>query len=491
MNQALWLLRRIWGVRKVLATFSMRTSSALLSYLTFVLVGRYSSVEAYGQFALLVSITGTCGGLATFGQAALAFRHFPTLFAANDSRLYSVVRGHFTKMLFGIVLFTILAVILLARTNAGAPGTVLAVAGGIVVVTALGEYLFALYRSSGSLLVSLFGKEILWRLLLIGAIIAAVAAGRSLQIEYMASALFLSTIGSVVLLGVLALLRFRQVPRGGSEGALPDGTWRKSVVFFGLIVLSVSNGYIDPIILGMADGSAVEIGAYFSAARTTLVLYFFSYSFGVVMTPAVVIAFEASRLRDVMRMSRNAAYQGGGMALLAGAVMFVAADEVLALFNPAFRPYGFLIRILCVGPILYNFFGLHHIIPPFCGAEKPYVGLRLSIFFGASLLKAAAAYAGQIVLFAWLTNLEVLAVIFVGVILADRKLGISVIPFKLSWRGRAFGDRHRAMAAREVVPAAASSDGMAPGSTGHPTLLSMPRRRQSESNHAERRPAKT
>ena len=469
MNQALWLLRRIWGVRKVLATFSMRTSSALLSYLTFVLVGRYSSVEAYGQFALLVSITGACGGLATFGQAALAFRHFPTLFAANDPRLHGVVREHLTKMLFGIVAFTTLAVALLAWTNAGAPGTVLAVAGGIVVVTALGEYLFALYRASGSLLVSLFGKEILWRLLLIGAIVAAAAAGHGLQIEFTASALFISTAGSAILLGVLTLLRIRQVPRGDRGSTPPDATWKQSFVFFGLMVLSVSNGYIDPIILGMADGSAVEIGAYFSAARTTLVLYFFSYSFGVVMTPSVVIAFEASRLRDVARMSRNAAYQGGGMALLAGAIMFVAADEIMALFNPAFRPYGFLIRILCVGPILYNFFGLHHIIPPFCGAEKPYVGLRLCVFFGASLLKAAAAYAGHIVLFAWITNLEVLVVIFVGVILADRKLGISVIPFKLAWSGRALGDRHRVVDAWQPVPAAASL----------------------ESNHAERSSAKT
>lgn len=454
MKGAAWLLRRVWGVRKVLATFSMRTSSALLSYLTFVLVGRYSSVEAYGQFALLVSVTGTCGGLATFGQAALAFRHFPTLFAANDSRLYGVVRAHLAKMLFGLAAFTAVAVALLARTNAGASGAVLAVGGGIVVATALGEYLFALYRSSGSLLASLFGKEILWRLLLIGAVLAAAAAGRGLRIEYMASALLVSTAGSVVLLGILALRRLRQVPRGGPGGAVPGGTWKQSAVFFGLIVLSVSNGYIDPIILGMADGSAVEIGAYFSAARTTLVLYFFSYSFGVVMTPAVVVAFEASRLGDVARMSRNAALQGGGMALLAGAVMFVGSDEILALFNPAFRPYGFLIKILCIGPVLYNFFGLHHIIPPFCGAEKPYVGLRLGIFFVASLLKAAAAYAGQIVLFAWLTNLEVLAVIFVGATLADRKLGIPVIPFKPSWR--------RAAPARD---AAAPPPGMAPGSS--------------------------
>ena len=448
MNQASWLLRRVWDARKVLATFSMRTSSALLSYLTFVLVGRYSTVEAYGQFALLVSVTGTCGGLATFGQAALAFRHLPTLFASNDPRLYGIVREHLTKMLFGLVAFTALAVALLARTNAGPSGMVLAIGGGIVVVTALGEYVFALYRSSGSLLVSMFGKEILWRLLLIGAIVAAAAAGRGLQIEYMASALFTSTAGSVVLLVVLALLRFRQVPRAAGRGrASPDGTWQQSFIFFGLIVLSVSNGYIDPIILGMTDSNPVEIGAYFSAARTTLVLYFFAYSFAVVMTPLVVIAFEASRLRDITRMSLNAALQGGGMALLAGGVMFVASDEILALFNPAFRPYGFLIRILCIGPVLYNFFGLHHVIPPFCGAERAYVGLRLGVFFGASLLKAAAAYAGQIVLFAWLTNLEVLAVIFVGVILADRKLGIPVIPFRPSWLGRMMPPRGAAPAA--------------------------------------------
>ena len=481
MNQVLWLLRRIWGARRVLATFSMRMLSALLSYFTLVLVGRYSSVEAYGQFALLVSVTGTCGGLATFGQAALAFRNLPTLFASNDPRLYGVVREHFTKMLFGLVAFTALAAVLLARTNVGTPGAVLAVGGGIVVVMALVEYLFALYRSSGSLLVSMFGKEILWRLLLIGAIVAAIAAGRGLQIDYTASALLLSNVGSVVLLSVLTLRRFRQVPRTAGASALPDGTWQQSFIFFGLIVLSASNGYIDPIILGMTDGNPVEIGAYFSAARTTLVLYFFAYSFGVVMTPAVVIAHEASRLRDITRMSLSAACQGGGMALLAGAVMFVASDEILALFNPAFRPYGFLIRILCVGPVLYNIFGLHHVIPPFCGAERAYVGWRLGVFFGASLLKVAAAYAGQIVLFAWLTNLEVFAVIFVGVILADRKLGIPVIPFKQFWQfwlGRASGHRHRVMAAQGAAP-----DSPAPGSARHPTLRPLAQGRRSD-NHA-------
>jgi O-antigen/teichoic acid export membrane protein len=469
----------------------MRMSSALLSYLTFVLVGRYSSVEVYGQFALLVSVTGTCGGLATFGQAALAFRHLPTLFASNDPRIYGIVREHFTKMLFGLVAFTALAVVLLTRTNAGVSIAVLAVATGIVVATALAEYLFAFYRSSGSLLVSMFGKEILWRLLLIGAIVAAIAAGRGIQIEYVASALFISTVGSVVLFSVLALSRLRQVRRADRESDLPDAAWQQSFVFFGLIVLSVSNGYIDPIILGMTDSNPVEIGAYFSAARTTLVLYFFSYSFGVVMTPAVVIAFEASRLRDITRMSLNAAYQGGGMALLAGAVMFVASDEILALFNPAFRPYGFLIRILCIGPVIYNFFGLHHVIPPFCGAERAYVGLRLGVFFGASLLKVAAAYAGQIVLFAWLTNLEVLAVIFVGVILADRKLGIPVIPFKLPWRGlMTFGHGHRMMVAQEAAGAAPSPSGLAPGSTGHPTLRPLAQGPRSETNHAEHRISK-
>ena len=235
----------------------------------------------------------------------------------------------------------------------------------------------------------------------------------------------------------------------------------------------------------MTDGNPVEIGAYFSAARTTLVLYFFAYSFGVVMTPAIVVAYEASRLRDITRMSLNAAYQGGGMALLAGAVMFVTSDEILALFNPAFRPYGFLIRILCVGPVLYNIFGLHHVIPPFCGAERAYVGQRLGVFFGASRLKVAAAYAGQIVLFAWLTNLEVFAVVFVGVTLAYRKLGIPVIPFKQFWPGRAAGHRHRAMAAQGAV----LSDGPAPGSTRHPTLRPLVQKRRSD-NHAGTSPSK-
>ncbi len=487
MSQALWLLQRVWSARKVLATFTMRMSSALLGYLTFVLVGRYSSVEVYGQFALLVSVTGTCGGLATFGQAALVYRHLPTLFVNNDPRIYGIMREHLTKMLFGLVAFTGLATVLLVRTNALVSGAVLAAAAGIVVATAVAEYLFALYRSSGSLLVSMFGKEILWRLLLIGAIAASIAAGRSLQLDYMAFALFISTLGSVVLFSVMALSRLRQVPRAGRGAARPDAAWQQSFIFFGLIVLSVSNGYIDPIILGMTDSNPVEIGAYFSAARTTLVLYFFSYSFGVVMTPAVVIAFEASRLRDITRMSRNAAWQGGGMALLTGAVMFIASDEILALFNPAFRSYGFLIRILCIGPILYNLFGLHHVIPPFCGAERAYVGLRLGVFFGASLLKAAAAYAGQIVLFAWLTNLEVLAVTFVGVILADRKLGISVMSLKLPWRGLVtFGRRHRMMAAR-AVHEAPSPGGTAPGGTGRSEPLRPREPRKRGDDHAERR----
>ena len=407
-----------------MTVFLMRGTAAVLSYVMFALIGRRCSAAEYGVFALVFALTGFFGPVAAAAQDSIAYRYIP----ASRHQVREIARFNLRFLLFGIPI-ACLAGILLLRSSLGP--TALSVApllAGSIAVSGLNEYLFAVERASGPVLGAIFAKELLWRLVFIALIVAS--------LYFDAPRLSSKTVASLYLFSLLpSLLAFlcsfaaqlRSSPSSSAPEEVAPFRVRPSQVgsFFGITCLNMASVHLDTLILGLAHGA--ELAAFFSAQRSTQILNFFSYSFGVVAAPAISLAYARGDITAIERRSRQAAIVAGGCVLVFAGLMMAAAPEVMAIFNPSFRADGYLLRILCIAPILSTFCGLHSWIPVLCGLEKEYLLGRCLLAGVFTLPKIVAAACGDITVFAALVVGEQAAVAVMGATLCAWKGRIRVV----------------------------------------------------------------
>jgi O-antigen/teichoic acid export membrane protein len=403
-----------------IAIFLMRGSSAFLSYSMFALIGHRCTVTEYGAFAIIFTLTGLFGPLAAVAQDSIAYRYMPI----SKHRIRDVVRSNLRFLVLGMPI-ACLGGILFLRHSLGSPAPALSpILAGLIAVSGLNEYLFAVQRACGPVLGAVFAKELLWRLVFIGLLVGSLFVDpRDLSSKAIAALYLLSLIPSL-----LAFLRFfaARLRQPSPAPTTPLAVQFSQVAsFLGITLITMGGIHLDTLILGLAHGP--ELGAFFSAQRVVQVLSFFSYSFGVVAAPAISIAFARGDIFEIERRSRQIAIIAGGCVLILGGLIMIEASDVMAIFNPAFRDDAFLLRILCISPIIVTFCGLHAWIPVLCGLEKEYLLGRAMLLFLFIVPKILVAMHGNIVAFSILIVAETGAIAFMGAIICAWREGIRVV----------------------------------------------------------------
>ncbi|HYG89238.1 MAG TPA: lipopolysaccharide biosynthesis protein [Azospirillum sp.] len=409
----------------VLAAFVMRTGAAGMSYLIFAMIGNNASLEVYSAFALIFAITGFCGPLASMGQVAVALRYLPPMFQRQDGRWRLVVRGSLRILSLGIVVFCVIALAFVGYSLDEASPSLLLIVAALVALTGIGEYTYTLQRTSDSVLPSILAKEVLWRVILIGIIGMHIAFGWSLSTIGLATAFLLATALSVSLSVADLWVRLR-----GRTRAHPSEPFvvpaMQTAMFFGIMLLNTAVVHLDTLILGMTS-EAQEVGAYFSAQRTIQVLYFFTYSFTMFASPAISVAFQNGSPDRVEQLSRQVSRTAGACVVVACIILVAFAGDVLAIFRPDFRDHADILRILCIGPLVYTLGGLHSWIPEMCGLETEYLKWRLAVSVVFLAAKLGAALSNHITLFAALSAAEICVSTAVGVALVRMRRQIWAI----------------------------------------------------------------
>lgn len=420
MDTASRAARILRGQAGAIAVFAMRGGSAFLAYVMLALIARHSTTGDYGHFAFIFSLTGFLGPLSALGQESVAFKYIPG-FKPEFRRLAMI---NLRYLALGVGIFPAIGAVALTHSFEAATTSLLVAVAILIAASGMSEYLFAVQRAFGSLYRAMFAKEVLWRLVFIGLVGAQLLArptddigASELSYFYLAALLC-----SLVMFGAFFTGRWAKTSPPSSPA--PFAVTRVQVgVFFSLAFLTAASMQIDTLVLGLVTNGA-NLGAYFSAQRAMQLLQFFSYSFGMVVAPAVAAAAAGRDFSQIAHLSRRMSQYSGICVAIAAAVFVVEAPTILGIFNPAFRDQANVLRILCLGPLISSVCGMHYWVPTLCGLEREYLAWRLTALAVFCCLKVAIAMWGGILAFAFLSAVEMSAVALIGVVLARRRCGI-------------------------------------------------------------------
>ncbi|CAN5253481.1 hypothetical protein BH10PSE12_BH10PSE12_05050 [soil metagenome] len=410
----------------VVTTFGIRVICAALSYLMFIAIGRASSAIDFRDFAFVFTVVGFCGPLAALGSQQTVFKYLPMLIHNEDAEQFAFSRHVFKIVCRGILLFALVACVLIDHGVTQKLGWPFYVVIVLTIATgALAEIMSSFYTVMGSVVVSVFVREMLWRVVLIAGVLA---------LYFINGPVTLMELSLVFLLSYIGMLTAFSVKLGGWLGKVWHAARtitmeiprRQFWSFFGLAVLGLAIIHLDTMILGLAQQST-SLGAFFSAQRTTQVLLFFGQSIGIFAGPIVSKAYALGNHEEITRFSRRTILFAGAPTLLMAVAMAVLAAPIMGMFRPEFTQYSLMLQILLLAPVFLVLGGLHTIIPTYCGGEHVYLSWRVILMVIMIPIKIAAALWGGPLQFAMVTVLDSLLITIMGLVISRVKCRVSAL----------------------------------------------------------------
>jgi O-antigen/teichoic acid export membrane protein len=401
----------------VVGVFCTRIISAGLAYALFAAVGHTTSLETYNQFAVLFSLMNFMGPIGSLGSTPLVFKYWPA-FANEGRRGRTEFLSSLIKLVFLSALIASAVAVLFSLRSIHGGYALYAIIAVSVLVLALTELFFAVFRVTRSILAGVLVRELLWRLLFIGV----------LAIAYRFDFLFSITAVTTLFLfaNLLTLVIFLVGSRDYLSPTVLAGPTAKFLpptsqitTFFLLSLLSIASVHLDTLLLSIR-GPSTELGAFFSAQRTIQVLYFFSQSIGVFASPIVASEFARGELANITRQSRLAALGGLVVTVPSALFLILFSNYILGLFRPEFKDYWPIIAALSVGPVVYTALGYQSIIPTYCGEEKRYLLGRIIIIVLLIPIKLVAVIFSSLMVYSIICSLEIVVTSLFGAFVSSR-----------------------------------------------------------------------
>lgn len=242
-------------------------------------------------------------------------------------------------------------------------------------------------RGCNLLFLSLIPKDILWRAIVSGVVVAIFLLQDRTPVDTTKVLLAL-----VSALGALAIIQAGILATKTSLFAQTDGTsnhiseWQTSAGPFW--VTSVSNifmGTADVVIVGLFAGPATA-GVYFAANRLAMLLSFFSTSYNIALAPLLATAWNSGNNAEVSQLLQQSTFKTTIPTAAAGIILAFFAPQFLALFGPEFSNAVPPLRILVVAALVNALTGPADIALNMCGFHRQakhasMVSLVVSVIF--------------------------------------------------------------------------------------------------------------
>lgn len=411
----------------VITMFGIRVTCAALSYLMFIAIGHTSTAIDFRDFAFVFTVVGFCGPLAALGSQQTVFKYLPMLIHEENAEQFAFSRHVFKIVCWGIMLLSAVACVLIGHGVSQAlawPFYVVVIA--TIAFGATAEIMSSFYTVMGSAVLSVFFREMVWRVVLIAGIVGLYAVQGPVSLIEMAIVFLLSYVAMVagfsVRLGATWLSKVWHAARSFSMEIPRAQFWS----FFGLAALGMAIIHLDTMILGLAQQST-GLSAFFSAQRTTQVLLFFGQSFGMIAGPVISKNYAMGNHKEITRYSRMMILLAGAPTIVTAVGMVIFAAPIMGLFRPEFADYAMVLQVLLLAPVFLTLGGLHAHIPTYCGGEHVYLGWRVALLIAMIPVKVAAAIWGTAMEFALVTVFDTLLITIMGIVVSRMKCRVSAI----------------------------------------------------------------
>lgn len=366
------------------ASLLIKTAGAALGYAMFVVFARLMTPDEYGRFAFGLNLAIVAGAVGGLGFNTGILRYWPQYTVAKDgSGARGVVEmGYLSALGSGLVILAIAAAIgfLAPWLGAGFSFSEAIAVGFLGVVIAFGDYSTNLLRALGSTVMSMFPRDVVWRvlapltallLLWAGGAVTAVAA-----LAICAALLALLTAWQGLHGRKLAALA---VPEPGSRRdwrALRPSLWP---LWVSAIVLAMIQQF-DVVVVGSLLGTA-EAGAYFVAQKTALLLSLVLIAAGLVTAPMIAGLYHANKHTELQQLCRNIAMLTAATTLVGFGFLVLLGEHLLAFVDPSYVSAYPVLLVIGFGCLIDAIAGPTAYLMQMTKFERPHLRVMIICYF--------------------------------------------------------------------------------------------------------------
>ncbi len=394
-------------LRNGFAAMGVKLSAAALSYAMFVVLARWLGSDVYGQYASAFSAGTFLSFVILAGLHTEALRKLPSLdLRGNDGERRAFLNGTIRALaLSGLVMGAIGA---LAAGGTAALG--LQWTGMILLSLALGaamalaEFLASVFRGLGAVSIAIVPRDVLWRVLVLGAVL--VLAALDVEGGFVSVALLTLLLLFVALAAQVVFGRQLLPPRG--ERALPtppapallwDARW--------LAAAALASNLLQPlavVVVGVVLSYA-DSGVFFAAQKTAALLSLPLIAMNMIGAPQIARAWAAGNKAEVQRICTHVAVTATAGTAVGLAVVLGFSGSLLAVFNPAYYGKGLVLIILALGNLVNTLAGPTGYLMLMTGHEKRFVLISavaqvsgvVTVLIGGALFGIVGAGLGEVV----------------------------------------------------------------------------------------------
>lgn len=399
-------------IRRGTAVIALKVTWAVFNYASLLFAARVLSNSDFGTLSFIFALVTFLGTLANLGIQNGALR-FINEYRAKQQRsfLLGTINAALrisTKSALFVVLAGQCIVALLAFTGTIERPVATAVAIGLLLVPGftLVETHAAIGRSFGSIFLALAPRDVVWRGLLIPlAFISTMSfVDTSIQLEfYLACAVALMWLAIV-----LQRLGLQRLYRNRLRDVVPDEdlpTWKRVALPLWISAIGTASlRTLDVIVLGLVIEPA-QLGGYFAASRTAMLLSFVHSSINVLAGPRIANAFHGNDRRRLSRVLSLSSLVAFLPALFLFIILAVLGKQILMVFSPSFVTAWPVMMVLATGQLVSTFCGSLGPMFDLTGNERkslqilleaaiPAMGLLLILGYYAGPIGAAFAVSG-------------------------------------------------------------------------------------------------
>lgn len=378
------------------AALIIKTASAGLAFLMFVLLARAMSDVEYGRFASGFSLALFLALAATMGQPKLVLRFLSRYLGADDApNALAVIDFSRRRVILAALLMALactgVASVMFFAGLVGDAGIWISV-GLLVVAFALAEYYSHALRALGQVLSALAPRDVVWRSGVVALAGAAILAGAQLRADQVL--LFCGvTLGLVVAMqcriSQRTLIRQAAAPGQGqpAAGAGDIREWRKATP--GLALLAIMGEAFQHLFV-VATGLAltvVDAGHFFAAVKTTTLLSLPLVATNMITAPMISHYYQKGETTELQRVCRLAISLAGPITLAGLTILVFFGRPILGMFAPGFSAAYPALLVISFGRLTNALCGPTGVLMMMTGHERRYlVYVTVSNLTGLTLL---------------------------------------------------------------------------------------------------------
>jgi len=391
---------------------AIKLTGAILNFVMLALLSRQITPAAFGSFAIIFNAVGLMSALALCGQELLITRAWGEYVCSNRPAL---ARG---VLIFGIQVVSIAALVASVIVAIGWPQLdkslsipLLLAACAFLIAQTLMRFSGQFARVAAGVVIGDGPREILWRAVLVAAILACQAAGTAFgAVEFFFVAAGGLALGIVIQVTKVAPFIPEAVRQTRPQGDL--GAWIACSFRMWLSnLVEVVTQYLEVVVIGLVLGPTTA-AFFFVATRITTVFAVISAGITMYATSVIGALYYSGAKAKLQSMLHSLALVNTILAIGALAVIAVAGKLMLWFFGPAYVSAYWSLVVLAGGAAVSAIAGPAGNIMVLTGREGAYpaimavgLGFRFLLF-----LILGPAYGLLGVAFAWSISAVALAV---------------------------------------------------------------------------------